>query len=482
MAGWHQQYQDHVLAPDYRFASLHLKSHFLHALTAHVRTVKRLSDKHVKSHQADIDRLDDALVALHGWPTPSYDPSVPDLYFAINRTLEDSLGTATVSFLRMGLSRNDLDMTVYKMRARELLLDLGRRVIALQRVLLAQAHEHVDTILIAHTHHQPGQPTSLAHYLLAISQGVSRNLDRLLSAYARLNESPLGAAALAGSSHSLDRAYTAQALGFDRPVANTYDAVAASDWQIDIVGVAQQLSLTLSRFVCDLLSWASQGLYRLADGLVQGSSIMPQKRNPVALEHARTRLSRALGASQMVVFSSHNIPFCDLNDFGPDIQGALQTLFLQLDGGLELLTACAETGTFDKAILQRLAQESDTTATELADELVRHHGLAFQDAHHLVARLVTCLEMQGRSLRSATPDDVASLEGPVLSAEQLDLALNPLAFIQRRNGLGGPAPEVIHDQLNALTSTLDHQHTGIVQALNALDHVNAKLHQKEELV
>ncbi len=478
MTTWNPRYLTHVLAPDYHFASTHLKRHFVNALTAHVRTVRRLSDPHIQRHQDAIGALEDKLITLHTWSTPRYDPEIPDLYFAINRELEASLGSATVSFLRMGLSRNDLDMTVYKMRARDLLLELAQQACTLQRVVLDQAEAHTQTVLIAHTHHQPGQPTTLAHYLLAVSSGLSRNLDRLLEVYARLNTCPLGAAALAGSSHALDRHFTARALGFDGPVSNTYDAVAASDWQVDIVNVSQQFSLTCSRFVCDLLGWASQDLYRLSDGLVQGSSIMPQKRNPVALEHARTRFSRALGASQMVIFSSHNIPFGDLNDFGPDIQGALQALFLQLSGGLDLLAASLETGTFDAAALERLTRESDTMATELADELVREHDMAFQSAHHLVARLVADLEAQGRVLKSATPEDIVKLEGPRLKPDELNRALDPRAFIERRNGVGGPAPEVVYDQLTHAQSTLDSHTTKFTEAAESLLQTEAALSRR----
>ncbi|HKI56709.1 MAG TPA: hypothetical protein VKB31_06105, partial [Trueperaceae bacterium] len=195
-----------------------------------------------------------------------------------------------------------------------------------------------------------------------------------------------------------------------------------------------------SRFVCDLLAWAGTGWYRLGDDLVQGSSIMPQKRNPVALEHARTRFSRALGAAQMVLYSSHNIPYADLNDFGPDVQGALQMQHVQLTGGIDLLLACLRGGAFDEDRLRQAAAVTDTTATELADELVRGAHLAFPDAHALVARLVTRLQESGRTLAQATPGDIAALGGPDLTPEALRDALDPDAFVRRRDGPGGPAP------------------------------------------
>ena len=440
---WHSAYRERVLEPDYTFAERHLAPHLLDALSAHVKTVARLPMS--RPHQTEIKALLAALRQLYAEPPIPYDPGVPDLYFAVNRRLEATLGEPTVSFLRLGLSRNDLDMTVYKLRARELLLSLGQQLCALRGAILKQAETHLETVLIAYTHHQPGQPTTVAHYLAAIEGALARDSDRLLAAFERLNTCPLGAAALAGSSHPLDRAYTAQLLGFLAPVENTYDAVAASDWQLDIVGVSQSCAVTSSRFVCDLLNWASQGVFRLGDGLVQGSSVMPQKRNPVALEHARTRFSRVLGASQMVLYSSHNIPYGDLNDFGPDIQGALQTLFLQLSGGLALLHACLTESSFNTVKLAELAAATDTTATELADELTRR-GLSFQAAHRLVGQLVARLQDRGEPLQRATAHDLEALGGPALS-DALSDALNPELFVRRRSGLGGPAPEAVKAHL-----------------------------------
>ena len=228
---------------------------------------------------------------------------------------------------------------------------------------------------------------------------------------------------------------------------NTYDAVASADWEFDSVFVAQSVALGLGRFVADLLSWASAGVFRLEDGLVQGSSIMPQKRNPVSLEHARTRFSRVLGAASMVGFSHHNIPFTDLNDFGPDIQGALSLQHRLLSGALELLSACLAGGDFDRQRLLELARDTDTTATELADVLTRDHELTFPAAHRVVATLVQQIKEQGRPLTTARPADVEAAGGPQLDAEALAAALDPAGFVRRRSGLGMPAPQVMEQQL-----------------------------------
>src|SRR5690606_16884556 len=226
-----------------------------------------------------------------------------------------------------------------------------------------------------------------------------------------------------------------------------YDAVASADWEVDLAMVSASIALDLGRFVNDLLTWAASDHYRLADDLVQGSSIMPQKRNPVALEHARTRLSRVLGSAGMVTYSSHNIPFTDLNDFGPDIQGGLVILHRQLGGALELISACLAGGDFDRERLAAAAAATDTTATELADVLARAAGLGFPAAHRVVAALVKRLASEGRALATATPDDLVAAGGPRLGEDALAQAVDPAAFVARRAGLGMPAPEAMRDRL-----------------------------------
>ncbi len=216
--------------------------------------------------------------------------------------------------------------------------------------------------------------------------------------------------------------------------------------------VGQSVALNLGRVVDDLLTWASQDLFALPDGLVQGSSIMPQKRNPVALEHVRTRLSRAIGSAAMVTFSSHNIPFTDLNDFGPDIQGGLVAQHKQLMGALDLMSACVSGGDFDTARLAEVARQTDTTATELADVLVREAGLDFPRAHRVVATLLGALQAAGRALAEATPDDLTAAGGPPLASDALQGAVDPRAFVERRAGFGMPAAKSMAENLRRARS------------------------------
>lgn len=448
---WNPVYCEHVLEPDYAFACRHLAAYFFDALSAHLRTVARA----MAERGPAIARIEEALQEMRREPLPPFSSGCEDLFFTINNRLEGRLGAGTASYLRLGLSRNDLDMTVYRMHAREALRRSTGRVAGLRGVILRLAGAHVDTVMIAYTHHQPAQPTSLAHYLAAVENALARDHARFMDAYGRLNRCPMGAAALAGSGYGLDRAYTSELLGFAGPVENTYDAVASADWQAESVGAAQICALTLSRAVHDLLLWASSGLISLPPGLVQGSSIMPQKRNPVALEHARARFSKAIGHAQAVMFSSHNIPFGDLNDPGPDVQGALETVYAELGSGLQLLTASLEGCSFHHEAWAKLARESETTATELADELVRRQGVAFGEAHGFVAKLIASMRAQNRPLQDARVEDMVALGGPELPQSDLQRALDPQTFITRRNGFGGPAPEAVGAHLHWASRRLE---------------------------
>ncbi len=475
--GWHEAYREQVLEPDYRFAAEHLKHDFIDAMTAHLDSVLSLPSLADAGTQRQGAALRESLVALHGAPAPAQTEEVPDLYFALQASLGARHGAA-VGLVRLGLSRNDLDMTVYKMHGRRLLLRLGEACARLRALLLDQAEANLETVLIAHTHHKPGQPTTVAHYLGAVEDQLTRDVARVREAFGRLNTCPLGAAALAGTSHPLDRERTAAALGFDGPVLNTYDAVASADWVFDLAAVGQSLALGLGRFVGDLIAWASLDIYRLDDGLVQGSSIMPQKRNPVSLEHARTRLSRASGSAGTVSFSLHNIPFADLNDFGPDIQGGLMAQHRQLMGALDLVAACLESGRFDHGALALLARATDTTATELADVLVRDAGLDFPSAHQVVASLLRRLGGEGRLLADAAPADLQAAGGPRLGESQLADALDPAAFVARRDGVGMPAPSRMAESLTRARRRLERDAADLASRQQAIEGAIAALRRR----
>ncbi|MBC7170408.1 argininosuccinate lyase [Candidatus Bipolaricaulota bacterium] len=474
---WHEAYRRHVLDPCYAHSAAHLGGYLLDAMIAHVLAVRNLSLAAAPEAQADIRRLLGALERLRTAPL-AHAPPTPDLYTTYVHALEREAGPRAVSYLRLGLSRNDLDMTAYRMHARELVVSLAKDLVRLRTALLAHAARHVCTVFVAQTHHRPAQPTTLAHYLAAVDAMVERDLRRLLQALRRLNECPLGAAALGGTSYGLDRALTARLLGFGRPVANTLDAVAASDWELELSGILSTVAVGLSRLVADLISWAAGDAFVLPPTLCEGSSIMPHKRNPVALEHVRATLARVPAHAQAAVFASHNIPFSDHNDFGPDVQDALTRSFAELRGAAELLAVCLEEGTFDAR--QLAPEDADAASTELADHLTRCYAVPFGDAHRVVGALADRLRCAGRGLAEASPDDLTAVGGPPVPAEEIRAALNAREFVRRRCELGGPEQGVMEDHIRRATRRLHAWQERVGRTEAALRHYRDSLRYHKE--
>ena len=442
---WHDTYLKTVLQPDYDYASEHLLPHLFDALSAHVLMLEGCGVAHANEALA-------LLRELRREPFPAYDPSVEDVFFTLDRTLA-ARNPEAAGAMRTALSRNDLDMTIYRLSARLRLLRAMERVLRLRRTLLDFAAREMNTVIVAYTHHQPAQPTTLAHYLTAVENVLSRDSVRMLGAMTHLNLSPMGAVALGGTSFPIDRTRTAALLAFDRPIENTYDAVSASDWQVEIASVITVVSTTLSRMLHDLLFWASRGLLSLEDGLVQGSSVMPQKRNPVALEHARTKFSKAIGVTQSVILSSHNVPFGDINDPGPDMQPPLTSMWHDFRDGLELLIASLANPVLDRAQWLREAQQGESVVTELADVIARHTGCGFRDAHAHVKALLAHLHSQSRTVSTLSAADLAAV-GLDLPEAEVRSALNPAEFIARRTTFGGPAPAVMVGEIAAARERL----------------------------
>ena len=252
----------------------------------------------------------------------AFDGSAEDLFYHIDRLIAAACGIDIAGRLHTARSRNDIDMTMYRMRQREAQLGLEESVLALGRAWHAQAAANRHTVFAAHTHTQPAQPSTVAHFLLAAVEQVERDAGRLEAAYRSTNHCPLGACAITGTGFPIDRDLTSDLLGFDGPTGNTYGSIATADYLLEGLGAAAVLLVGVGRVLQDLLLWSTAefGYLRLADGFVQGSSIMPQKRNPVALEHARALASRALGETLAVFAAVHNTPFGDIVDTEDDLQ------------------------------------------------------------------------------------------------------------------------------------------------------------------
>ncbi|HEV2446049.1 MAG TPA: argininosuccinate lyase, partial [Candidatus Sulfopaludibacter sp.] len=306
-------YAETVLGPNFQ----DFQRYFLDALFeihyAHTRMLARqgiLSPEEERALIAALDGLDRETVRR-----ARYDGSCEDLFFFVERMLAEACGPVAGK-MHTARSRNDIAITLYRMAARRELCKLASAVAELRATLLDLAERHVETLMPAHTHTQPAQPTTLAHYLLAAVEFLERDASRIRAAYARVNLCPMGACAITTTGFPIDRELTAKLLGFDGVAENSYGAIAAIDYLTESAACVAVLAVNLGKFVQDLLLWSTRefGFLRLSDAFVQTSSIMPQKRNPVPLEHTRILASRALGEAQAVLTCAHNTPFGDIND------------------------------------------------------------------------------------------------------------------------------------------------------------------------
>jgi argininosuccinate lyase len=457
-------------------------------MSIHYAHLVMLADRGIVSADA-AHALRDALdhVSLSDIRRTPYDGTCEDLFFYVERVLVNACGEETAGRLHTARSRNDVDMTMYRMRLREHLLTVLEAALELRAALCDIAERHRETLIAAQTHTQPAQPTTIAHYVLAVVEQLERDARRLQAAYATTNRSPLGACAITGSGFPIDRVLTGSLLGFDAPTGNTYGSIATVDYLLESVAAVNVLLVGLGRFVQDLLLWCTVefGYLRLADGFVQTSSIMPQKRNPVALEHARAIASKAVGQAAAIATVVHNTPFGDIVDTEDDLQPLVAAAFRDAVRAVTLVAASLRSAELDVARLEARAAEGGTTLTELADHLARTHQVPFTTAHAIARRL-----MQARRERPNAPLGaiLSTVSGDLLgvplqySDAELAAIMSPRHFVDVRTTAGGPAPaettRALHEsrtQLTADRAWLDGRRAALARAAVALKTRSAAL-------
>lgn len=437
----HPVYARFVLEPAFGDSQRMLFPHMIAANEAHALMLAATGILPVEQAARLLDAL--AAVSAGGAKVFDYRPEVEDLFFAVEGRLIELVGADAGGNLQIARSRNDLAAAMARLRLRERLDAVQDEVIALRAVLLDLAGTHTGSIMPGITHTQPAQPTTLAHLLLGVVGPLERDSTRLFAARKRVNRSPLGVAAFTTTSFPIDRELTARLLGFEGIVENGYDAVGASDHLLESVQALVNAVASVSRFVHELLVWtrAESGFLRIDDAFIQISSIMPQKRNPVVLEHVRTRIAWVYGDASTVETMVHSAAFGDTNDVEDPIYGPLDRAFDAATAVVGLLAAVLETATFDTGLMARRATEAGMTTTALADALVRDHGLPFRSAHTIVSRAVD----QGGPITAA----VVNAIGTEVLGHSLDVddafvaaALDVHHFIGARTHPGGPAPGV----------------------------------------
>jgi argininosuccinate lyase len=369
------------------------------------------------------------------------DLALEDIHMATEARLAEKVGPVA-GRLHTARSRNDQVATDFRLWVRDAMDEVGRGLAGLQAALVARAETFADAIMPGFTHLQSAQPVTLGHHLMAYYEMLRRDRMRLTDARARLNECPLGSAALAGTGFPIDRHATASALGFDAPTANSLDAVSDRDFALDYLMAATQIALHLSRLAEEFIIWASQpfGFVSLPDAYSTGSSIMPQKRNPDAAELVRGHSGRIMGCMTALCVTMKGLPLAyskDMQDDKPPVFEAHDLLGLSIAA----MTGMVETVTFRTERMRALAESGFATATDLADWLVREGKVPFREAHHIT----------GRAVKAAEEAGVALADLPIAALQAIDSRIDARVYdvltvdasVASRKSHGGTAPDQV---------------------------------------
>ncbi len=377
--------------------------------------------------------------------TFEYSTALEDIHMNVESRLKELIGEPA-GRLHTGRSRNDQVATDFKLWVRDQMDAAVTGLEALMSALLGQAEAGADTVMPGFTHLQVAQPVTWGHHMMAYVEMFARDRSRFADARVRMNESPLGAAALAGTAYPIDRDMTAQALGFDRPCANSLDGVSDRDFALEFLGAASLCATHLSRLAEELVIWSSVqfGFVQISDRFSTGSSIMPQKKNPDAAELIRAKVGRINGALMALLTIMKGLPLA----YSKDMQEDKEQVFDAADSlmlALAAMTGMIADVTPDKGALRQAAATGFSTATDLADWLVRSLNMPFRDAHHVTGALVKMAEDAGCDLHELSLADMQSVE-PQISAGVFDV-LGVDNSVGSRVSYGGTAPAQVRAQI-----------------------------------
>ena len=398
--------------------------------------------------KVDVDKIDQGLARIaaeYDEKGPPEDLTLEDIHMTVESRLAELIGPAA-GRLHTARSRNDQVATDFRLWVRDAIDAVIAGLDALQAALLTRAEEHAATIMPGFTHLQVAQPVTLGHHLMAWHAMVGRDLSRFADARARMNRSPLGSAALAGTGFPIDRHMTAQALGFDGPTGNSLDSVSDRDFALDYSMSATQCSLHLSRMAEEFVIWASQpfGFVSLPDAYSTGSSIMPQKRNPDAAELVRGHSGRIAGCMVALTMTMKGLPLAyskDMQDDKPPVFEAHDLLALSIAA----MTGMVETTTFVPERMRAAAEAGFSTATDFADWLVREGNIPFREAHHITGRAVKLAEREGVAMAQLPLEALQAIDARI-DARIFDV-LTVDASVASRTSHGGTAPEQVRARI-----------------------------------
>lgn len=399
-------------------------------------------------------------VAMSDTGSLSYQPQFEDLFFMMEAKIGEEIGDELAGKIHIARSRNDMGIAMYRLVLREHLLKLLGSAYQLGEALLEQADEHKETYMTGYTHTQPAQPTTLGHYLLAVYDVLQRDINRLWAAYKTVNKSSLGAAALTTTGFPICRERTRELLGFEGIIENSYDSIAGADYLLETSSALMTCMVNTGRWIQDFLQHVTRefGTFQVADPYVQVSSIMPQKRNPVSIEHSRSIASSAYGEAYAAMNMVHNTPFGDIVDTEDDLQPHLYRAFNNANRVLKLMYAVIVTLKVNKDHAKEMAKKSCITITELADTLARDYSIPFRKAHSIASYISKQTVKEQKELCDWKVEDVNEvIQGYVpvtLSEEEWKKIISPEYFVQIRSLQGGPNPDEVSRMIKDRNETL----------------------------
>ena len=399
-----------------------------------------------------------------GVPEEAFSEHFEDIHAGIESVLIEAAGEEAGGRLHIGRSRNDEVATCIRLHLRDEIIELLDSLVNLRKVLLTCAEQHHKSLMPGFTHFPHAQPTTLAHHLLAYEQAFSRDFDRLNEAYARVNRSPLGAAAFASTGYRIDRDYTATLLGFDAIILNTMDAVATRDFALETLSDLSIMMATLSRLCEELVLWSSPfiGFICLDDPFCSTSSIMPQKKNPDTAEIMRAKAGSVTGAYTAALIITKGLPMSynrDLQELTPHLWRGTRDSIMSL----HLLSGMLLSARFDTARMKAEVGRGFSTATDLADLLVREYQLPFRTAHSIVGRAIRNGTLDKKALDAASSEITGkTLTEQGLTTEQMTTALSVEGSVAMRDHPGGPAPSATAQSiaLARVKLNMDHHNAG----------------------
>ncbi|GAQ17546.1 argininosuccinate lyase 1 [Oceanobacillus picturae] len=380
----------------------------------------------------------------------TYSAQYEDLFFLVESKIGEHIGDELAGKMHIAKSRNDMGEAMYRIVIRNYLKETIEHVERLRQVILYQAEQHVESIMPAHTHTQPAQPTTFGHYLVAIYDNLSRDITRLQHAYQTVNQSPMGAAAITTTGFPINRERMAELLEFDGLIENSYDAIGTGDYLIEAAQVLISLMTNMGRWIQEFLRMASKevGLLKVSNAYVQVSSIMPQKRNPVSIEHSRAIASSAAAEGLAVIHMIHNTPYGDINDTEDDLQPHLYTGYEKATRVISLMRAVILTLDFNEERAYQQARENLITITELADVLARDYNIPFRTAHKKASTIAKQSDRENKELYEIPLSKVNEwLENITLEDKDWQSIIDPKHFIERRKVTGGTNPKVVLDMI-----------------------------------